>query len=249
MGRSRASWLVLAALAIGGTGIWVMHFIAVLGFSISGMQIRYDVPITLLSCLAAVVVVAIGLFIIGFGGTGTPVIVSAGVIMGIGVVSMHYSGMAAMRMSGRIDYQPVLVALSVVIAVVASTAALWFCLRAKGSWETAGAALVMGVAVTGMHYTGMAAMRVTMDGDAAPTGGADAVDFLLPLIGGIAVVSTTLLIIIAMAPSEEEIHADRALQERLRSLRAEGPRPSAGSGEAPPPARTAGEWFGGGPGR
>ncbi|GAA2144755.1 MHYT domain-containing protein [Actinomadura napierensis] len=249
VGRSRASWLVLAALAIGGTGIWVMHFIAILGFSISGMQIRYDVPITLLSCLAAVVVVAIGLFIVGFGGTGTPVIVSAGVIMGIGVVSMHYSGMAAMRMSGHIGYQPALVVLSVVIAVVASTAALWFCLRAKGSWETAGAALVMGVAVTGMHYTGMAAMRVTMDGSAAPTGGADPVDFLLPLIGGIAVVSTTLLIIIAMAPSEEEIHADRALQERLRSLRAEGPRPAAGSGEAPPPARTAGEWFGGGPAR
>ena len=56
-GRSRASWLSLAALAIGGTGIWVMHFIAMLGFSVSGMPIRYNVPVTLLSCLTAVAVV------------------------------------------------------------------------------------------------------------------------------------------------------------------------------------------------
>ncbi|WP_173099476.1 MHYT domain-containing protein [Actinomadura verrucosospora] len=237
-GRSRASWLSLAALAIGGTGIWVMHFIAMLGFSVSGMPIRYNVPITLLSCLTAIVVVAIGLFIIGFGGSGTGVIVTGGVVMGIGVVSMHYSGMAAMNMSGHIGYRPGLVVLSVVIALVAATAALWFCLRVRGLWATAGAALIMGVAVTGMHYTGMAAMRITMHPGMPAPSGATASDFLIPLIGGIAAVSITLLIIIAMAPSEDEIRADARFQERIAARRAEASEPGGASGP-----RSAGDPF------
>lgn len=76
-GGSRAYWLALAALAIGGTGIWVMHFIAMLGFSVAHTEIRYDVPLTLLSCLTAIAVVAVGLFLVGFGGSGTPVVIAA----------------------------------------------------------------------------------------------------------------------------------------------------------------------------
>ncbi|HEU5028947.1 MAG TPA: MHYT domain-containing protein [Spirillospora sp.] len=245
-GRSRASWLSLAALAIGGTGIWVMHFIAMLGFSVSGMPIRYNVPVTLLSCLTAVVVVAVGLFILGFGGSGPGVIVTGGLVMGIGVVSMHYSGMAAMNMSGDIGYRPALVALSVVIAVVAATAALWFCVRVRGLGATCGAALIMGVAVTGMHYTGMAAMRITMDPGMPPPSGATASDFLIPLIGGIAVVSITLLIIIAMAPSEDEIRADAEFQQRIAARQAEAAAPGAPAA-APEASRTRapGEWFDG----
>ncbi|MVZ99387.1 hypothetical protein F8568_003115 [Actinomadura sp. LD22] len=246
-GRSRASWLSLAALAIGGTGIWVMHFIAMLGFSVSGMPIRYNVPVTLLSCLTAVVVVAAGLFILGFGGSGRGVIVTGGVIMGIGVVSMHYSGMAAMNMAGDIGYRPGLVALSVVIAVVASIAALWFCLRVRGLRATAGAALIMGVAVTGMHYTGMAAMRITMDPGMPVPSGATASDFLIPLVGGIAVVSITLLIIIAMAPSEDEMRADAEFRARMAAGRADVPQPGR-SAPAPqaPRTRSSGEWSSGG---
>lgn len=245
-GRSRASWLSLAALAIGGTGIWVMHFIAMLGFSVSGMPIRYNVPVTLLSCLTAVAVVAVGLFVLGFGGSGPGVIVTGGAVMGIGVVSMHYSGMAAMTMPGDIGYRPGLVVLSVVIALVAATAALWFCVRVRGLPATAGAALIMGIAVTGMHYTGMAAMRVTMDPAMPAPRGATASDFLIPLIGGIAVVSITLLIIIAMAPSEDEIRADAEFQERIAARRAEATE-DGGPDAAPdaPRARTAGERFDG----
>jgi NO-binding membrane sensor protein with MHYT domain len=245
-GRSRASWLSLAALAIGGTGIWVMHFIAMLGFSVSGMPIRYNVPVTLLSCLTAVLVVGIGLFVLGFGGSGQSVIVTGGLVMGIGVVSMHYSGMAAMNMAGDIGYQPGLVALSVVIAVVAATAALWFCVRVRGMRATFGAALIMGVAVTGMHYTGMAAMRISMRPGMPAPGGATASDFLIPLIGGVAVVSITLLIIIAMAPSEDEIRADAEFQRRMAARRAQATGP-AGPATAPegPRTRTAGGWFDG----
>ncbi|TDB89220.1 MHYT domain-containing protein [Actinomadura sp. 7K534] len=248
-GRSRASWLGLAALAIGGTGIWVMHFIAMLGFTVKDHEIRYDVPLTLLSCGTAIAVVAFGLFIVGFAGARTPVIILGGLIMGAGVASMHYTGMTAMNMSGHIDYQPVLVGLSVLIALVAATAALWFSLSVKGLWATTGAAAIMGIAVSGMHYTGMAAMRITMhEGMAAPTG-ARPVDFLLPLLGGVGGVSIILLVIIAMAPSEEEMRIEAELQERIQARqRGEAPRTPADP-VAPPPGRSAGQWFDGGPGR
>jgi NO-binding membrane sensor protein with MHYT domain len=248
-GRSRASWLGLAALAIGGTGIWVMHFVAMLGFTVENHEIRYDVPLTLLSCGTAIAVVAIGLLIVGFAGARTPVIILGGLIMGAGVASMHYTGMTAMNMSGHIEYQPVLVGLSVLIALVAATAALWFSLMVKGLWATSGAAAIMGLAVAGMHYTGMAAMRITMhEGMAAPAG-ARPIDFLLPLLGGVGGVSIILLVIIAMAPSEEEMRVEAELQERIQARqRGEVPRAPADP-VAPPPSRSAGQWFDGGPGR
>ncbi|MGP4027909.1 MHYT domain-containing protein [Actinomadura sp. 3N407] len=248
-GRSRASWLALAALAIGGTGIWVMHFIAMLGFTIEDHEIRYDVPLTLLSCATSIAVVAIGLFIVGFGGIRMPVIITGGVIMGAGVASMHYTGMTAMNMAGHIGYRPAIVALSVLIALVAATAALWFSIRVKGMWAAVGAAAIMGVAVTGMHYTGMAAMRITMhEGMPDPTGARPA-DFLLPLMGGVGGVSIILLIIIAMAPSEEEMRVEAAMQERIRSRQqAETPGTPPAEPAAPPRSRSAGEWFDGGPG-
>ncbi|TDC70660.1 hypothetical protein E1200_04745 [Actinomadura sp. GC306] len=244
-GRSRASWLGLAALAIGGTGIWVMHFVAMLGFTVEGHEIRYDVPLTLLSCLTAIAVVAIGLFIVGFAGARTPMIIVGGLIMGAGVASMHYTGMMAMNMAGHVAYQPVLVGLSVLIALGAATAALWFSLSVKGMWATTGAAAVMGLAVAGMHYTGMAAMRVTMHEDMAAPTGARPIDFLLPLLGGVGAVSIILLIIIAMAPSEEEMRIEAELHERIQARqRGEVPRPRTES-IAPPPGRNAGQWFDG----
>ncbi|MFA1551020.1 MHYT domain-containing protein [Actinomadura chokoriensis] len=251
-GRSRASWLGLAALAIGGTGIWVMHFIAMLGFSVSHTEIRYDVPLTLLSCAVAVVVVAVGLFIVGFAGTRTPVIVAGGVLTGAGVASMHYMGMMAMNMAADVGYQPALVALSVLIALVAATAALWFATRVRGLWATAGAALIMGLAVSGMHYVGMAAMRIHPHDHAhdAALGGAGAADFLLPLVGGVGAVATLLLIIIAMAPNEDEMRIEAALQERVEARR-QSPPPAAPADQIghPDPRPAPGEWFGGGPGR
>ena len=88
-------------------------------------------------------------------------------ITGIGVASMHYIGMAAMEMPATMSYKPALFALSIVIAIVAATAALWAALRLRGFWHTFGAAMIMGVAVSGMHYTGMAAMQMRRaDGNA-----------------------------------------------------------------------------------
>jgi NO-binding membrane sensor protein with MHYT domain len=166
-GADRARWLLLAAVSIGAAGIWVMHFIAMLGFTIPGQVITYNVLVTILSMLIAVGVVSVGLLIVGFGGQGLIPVLLGGTIIGIGVASMHYVGMWAMRMPDTMGYTGRLVTLSVVIAIVAGTVALWAALRLGGVRHTLYASLIMGVAVSGMHYTGMAAMHVR----AAPGGG------------------------------------------------------------------------------
>ena len=158
-GAAKVRWLTLAAFAIGSTGIWVMHFIAMLGFTIPDQSVRYNVPITILSMVIAIVVVGIGTFIVGYRN-GTGPLVLGGVIIGLGVASMHYIGMSAIRVQGSLSYNPLLVAASIVIAVIAGTAALWAAVRLHTLMSTIVASLIMGVAVSGMHYTGMAALRV-----------------------------------------------------------------------------------------
>jgi NO-binding membrane sensor protein with MHYT domain len=225
-GRSRVRWLLLAAVSIGAAGIWTMHFIAMLGFTIPGEPISYNVPITILSLLVAVGIVFTGLLIVGMGQVGWHSLLAAGIITGAGVAIMHYLGMAAMRMPGRVTYNPGLMILSVVIAIVAATAALWAALTLRGVLATLGAAVIMGVAVSGMHYTGMAAMRMFPAG--TPAGmvmgggsGAPAGSFLLPLILGIAIVSVVLTAAVALSPTEEEIRGEAELMDRIGKLRSE----------------------------
>jgi NO-binding membrane sensor protein with MHYT domain len=213
-GRARAPWLVLAAVSVGATGIWVMHFIAMLGFTIPGQQIRYNVAVTIGSMLIAVAVVGVGLFIVGYGRVGVFSLLAGGTIIGIGVAAMHYMGMAAMNMPGSMHYNVSLVAVSVLIAIVAGTAALWAGLRVRGIGATVVASLIMGVAVTGMHYTGMAAMRVS-SGMMPAASGATAESFLLPLLLGVSLVTVVLTVLIALSPTEEEIQEDSKLRSRL----------------------------------
>lgn len=216
-GKARARWLALAAVAIGATGIWAMHFIAMLGFTIPGQQILYNVPITIASMLLAIVVVGIGLFIVGFGDGGLRPLLTGGVIVGIGVASMHYMGMAAISMPDSMHYSIPLFVLSVVIAIVAGTAALWAGTRVRGIPATIGASLIMGVAVSGMHYTGMAAMRVLADPKVGMAGmsGASAVSFIVPLLIGISLLTFALTLTISLSPTEDEIAADAVFQQRM----------------------------------
>jgi NO-binding membrane sensor protein with MHYT domain len=177
----RPAWLALGAAAIG-SGIWTMHFVAMMGFSIKETPIHYDEPITYASLGLAVVMVGVGIFIVGYrGATGTPLF-TGGTITGLGVASMHYLGMAGMRFHGRFTYNTLTVAASVVIAVVAATAALWAAGRVRGFLWSVGASLVMGLAVSGMHYTGMAALSVHLDG--TPHGTADSPSVLVPMLIG-----------------------------------------------------------------
>jgi len=237
-GFDRARWLALASVSIGATGIWTMHFIAMLGFTIPGQQILYNVPITIASMLIAIAVVGIGLFIVGFGNGGWTPLLTGGAIVGIGVASMHYLGMAAMSMPDSMHYNMPLFILSVVIAIVAGTAALWAGTQVRSVRATIGASLIMGVAVSGMHYTGMAAMKVS-PGTMSSMAGSTAVSFLVPLLLGISLVTFVLTLTVSLSPTEEEINADAVLQRRIETEFAPGMRVAARGPGAPAAAPAA----------
>jgi NO-binding membrane sensor protein with MHYT domain len=211
---AKSVWLAIGAVSIGGTGVWVMHFIAMLGFTVDGMPIKYDVPLTIVSALLAMLVVAVGLFVVGFLGDRLPFLLGGGLIVGLGVASMHYMGMAAMVMSGETHYDKLLVGVSLVIAVVAGTAALWLCVHVKGWLLATAAALVMAAAVAGMHYTGMAAMEMTGPMGEAP-GGTSAMELLGPLIAGVFLTTVALIFVVLMWPTEDEMRERQRLAERL----------------------------------
>jgi NO-binding membrane sensor protein with MHYT domain len=187
-----------------------------LGFSIPDQSIRYNVPITILSMVIAVVVVGIGTFIVGYR-EGTWALVLGGVIIGLGVASMHYIGMSAIRVQGSLSYNPLLFAASVVIAVIAGTAALWAAVRLHTLLSTIVASLIMGVAVNGMHYTGMAALRVyPAPGLVVNTSDtASALAFLLPLILGLSMIGFIFSTVIALSPTAAEIVEEGELMARI----------------------------------
>jgi NO-binding membrane sensor protein with MHYT domain len=168
--NSRQRWgaILAAGTAMGGGAIWAMHFIAMLACGME-TQVTYDVLLTTVSALLAIVACSLGLAIVGSGTFRFMNLLFAGVLMGLGVAGMHYLGMAAMLTSAIVSYDGSIVALSVGIAIVASMAALWLAFNLRGKLQMLGSALVMGVAVCGMHYTGMSAMELTQ-GDTLPAG-------------------------------------------------------------------------------
>lgn len=181
----KPGWLALGAASIG-CGIWTMHFIAMIGFRVKESLIHYDVGLTVLSLVVAITVVGIGVFAVGYRGVSTATLCAAGSVTGLGVAAMHYLGMAAIRMNGYIQYDISVVALSVVIAIVAATAALWAAVSIRGFLTSLGASLVMGVAVSGMHYTGMAAVGVHLHGTngGGELSGESPLSILLPMLIG-----------------------------------------------------------------
>ncbi|WP_433376996.1 MHYT domain-containing protein [Streptosporangium sp. CA-115845] len=220
-GAARVRWLMGGALSIGGTGIWVMHFVAMMGFSIGGGQIRYDVPLTIGSAALAVVIVGAGLFLVSYQGERFVPLVSGGVLTGLGVAGMHYIGMFAMRMPAHLSFDPVLVGVSVAIAIAASIVALWFSLRISGVLATGGAAMIMALAVCGMHYTGMFALEVHPRLSSAPLGGAKGIDFMLPTLAVLGLLTLGLLLTVILSPSQPELDHDATLLARLENRRAE----------------------------
>ncbi|MGW1029827.1 MHYT domain-containing protein [Streptomyces sp. NPDC002577] len=216
-GRSRRNWLITAASAIG-TGIWTMHFVAMLGFSVSGTEIRYNVPLTILSLIVAMVVVGAGVFAVGYSRDRGRALALGGLTTGLGVASMHYLGMAALRLHGDVDYNPLLVALSVVIAVVAATAALWAGLNIKSPIAVAVASLVMGGAVSSMHYTGMMAVSVQVAPSSAALSGATVMQFVFPLAVGLGSYLFLTSAFVALSPTAGEREASASAQRPVESV-------------------------------
>ena len=178
----RPGWLALGSAAIG-SGIWTMHFIAMMGFTIENAPIHYDKPTTYASLGVAIVMVGIGIFIVGYRGATGTALFTGGTITGLGIASMHYLGMAGMRFNGTMEYNTFTVSVSVAIAMAAATAALWAAGQIRGFLWSVGASLVMGLAVTGMHYTGMAAVNVHLH-TGAPTPGDAPAALLAPMLIG-----------------------------------------------------------------
>jgi PAS domain S-box-containing protein len=163
-GRAHLVWLAAGAAAMG-LGIWSMHYIGMLAFLLP-VPVFYDWPTVLVSLFAAILASGVALFVVSRHKMEWGHALAGSAIMGSGVATMHYIGMAAMRLPAMHHYDPRLVILSVVVAIVMSFVALWlsFHLRehAKTTWpKKCASALVMGAGVAAMHYTGMAAARFT----------------------------------------------------------------------------------------
>ncbi|TDK33525.1 putative bifunctional diguanylate cyclase/phosphodiesterase [Luteimonas terrae] len=208
------SWLIGGAVAMG-FGIWSMHFLGMLAFQLPIPQ-GYDLAVTLYSLLIAICSSAYALYVISGRDLPLRKLGVAAVILGAGIAAMHYVGMEAMHMQPGIDYHPGWFALSILIAIVAAGAALWiaFSLRREGAGVLRArglAALVMGVAVVGMHYTGMAAARFPEGSicGAAIAGGISP-QWLASLVGA------TTFAILGMALTTSIL--DRRLQERTALL-------------------------------
>lgn len=163
--RLKLFWLLGGAFAMGA-GIWSMHFIGMLAF-IMPMSMRYDLSWTGASMVVAILASAFALYLLQTEGRPFISMALGGVILGIGIAAMHYMGMEAMADHLNIRYLPGLFAVSILIAIVASEAALWLMLQSnRGSYRQQLplkiiSALVMGAAICGMHYTGMAAAVFT----------------------------------------------------------------------------------------
>ena len=203
--RNRWGWLTLAAVSIGGVGIWVMHFIAMLGFETPGMPVRYDIARTILSAVLSIAAVLLGLLVVGVRSRFTWWrLLLGGLITGLAVNLMHYTGMWALQIKGTFGYNGAIVALSIVIAIVAATAALWFAVALDKPLPRLLAGLVMAGAVTGMHYTGMAAVEMTMDMAAPDPSGAEVFSFLFPVFVLAALAMAVPLCAVLMAPAAGE---------------------------------------------
>lgn len=151
--RARRWWIWAAAVALGG-GTWAMHFLGMLSMP---MDAAWDVRLTVLSLVIPVLASRGGLTIISRSGLGRRSLAAAGPLVGMGVVAMHYIGMSAMRPTGHaVIYDPAFVAASVIIALAAATAALWLAFRTHDIKQRLAGSLVMGIAISGMHYTAMA---------------------------------------------------------------------------------------------
>ena len=206
-------WPVAAAIAMGG-GIWSMHFIAMLAFNIP-IPMSYDIGLTTLSLVVAIFVTGAGFYFINRQSAPPLSLVFSGIFMGLGIAAMHYIGMAAMREHAEISYDFLFVALSLVIAIGASTAALWLAFRTTDLGQKLVAAVVMGVAISGMHYSAMRGTTFAVHGPVHEAQGYASLDQtnLALVVAGITFV---ILAFALIASLQQENSERRRAEEALR---------------------------------
>src|SRR6202795_2473636 len=224
-GWARAAWLLGGAGAMG-TGIWSMHYIGMLAF-ILPIPVAYHWPTVLLSLFAAILASFIALYVVSRQKMGASRAVAGSVLMGTGIASMHYIGMAAMRLPAVCQFNSFLVVLSVVFAVLISLAALWITFHFRdektgiGREKLAGA-VVMGAAIPVMHYTGMAAASFTPLGMPADLSQAISISAL-----GTAGIATVTFVVLGLAVLTSWV--DRRFAAQTLELQKENLRESRGT--------------------
>lgn len=159
----RRTAIVLSGVALGAGAVWAMHFVGMLALK-TEMRMAYDVWGTALSLLIAITACTFGMAICGSGSFSMDRLLPASVFMGGGVAGMHYYGMASMLMPAEVSYNLNIILISIIIAVVASFAALWMAFNMQGVIRKLASAMVMALAICGMHYTGMTAASYRMTG-------------------------------------------------------------------------------------
>jgi NO-binding membrane sensor protein with MHYT domain/nitrogen-specific signal transduction histidine kinase/ActR/RegA family two-component response regulator len=214
-GVARRVWLAAAAIAMGG-GIWSMHFIAMLAF-ILPIPMSYEIGFTTLSLVMAIFVTGAGFYFINRQSAPPLPLVFSGIFMGLGIAAMHYIGMAAMREHAELSYDFLFVALSLVIAIGASTAALWLAFRTTDLGQKLVAAVVMGLAISGMHYSAMRGTTFAVHGPVHEAQGYASLDQtnLALAVGGITFVILAFALIASLS---EQKRAEEALRQAQADL-------------------------------
>ncbi|MEP7087556.1 MAG: MHYT domain-containing protein [Gemmatimonadota bacterium] len=223
--RSRVVWLAYASIAMG-LGIWSMHFVGMLAFRMP-VPIAYDVPLVILSALIAIAAAFLAMFTVSRPELPLRRLLLAGVAMGAAIAGMHYTGMAAMRMAASLHYAPLPFTLSIAIAVSASYVALWLAFRYRhddtliGRWRRGLSALAMGLAIAGMHYTGMSAARFTAN--SSTLGGSSFTMSTGSWLTVAVIAGPVLVLVLALVGASVDRHKRLTLAEyaRLRKLRDE----------------------------
>ncbi|MCB4769539.1 response regulator [Ancylobacter sp. Lp-2] len=230
VGAARRWWLFAAAAVLGG-GIWSMHFIGMLALRLP-MPVTYDTLQTLASFLVALVATGGAFYAVSLQAGTWPVLLS-GVVMGLGIVGMHYTGMAAMRMQADGSYAPLYMATAVLVAIVASTAALWIAFRLHSTVERLVAAVALGIGISGMHYIAMAGFSLVPNASIPAPAAGTAVEAgqLVTAVTASTVVILFTAILAVMYDRRSGVLADRAAamvrssDERFRHLYRHTPLP------------------------
>ncbi|GLX67399.1 bifunctional diguanylate cyclase/phosphodiesterase [Paenibacillus glycanilyticus] len=211
-GRVQLGWLLAGAFVMG-SGVWTMHFVGMMAFHV-GIPITYDIPITLLSVVASICASFVAFYLTRAKEINRLKLFVGGLVMGAGIVAMHYTGMASMHSpTMSIQYNPLIVILSAVIAVLTSCAALYLFIKFRDSNKASlskwAAAALMGLAVCGMHYTGMGAASFWC-GETAVTLLTEDIPINLFLL-----ISVTLVTLLIMLVTWIAIYVDRTVLERM----------------------------------
>jgi PAS domain S-box-containing protein len=200
-----------------GGGIWSMHFVAMLAFVLPGLEANYDVGLTLFSLALPIAVSAFGFVVASRKGGGPVTVAGSGLVMGLGIAGMHYTGMAAMRLPANLGHDYLWVAISILIAIGAAVAALWLASIRTGQLQRLAAALIMGLAISGMHY---AAMRGAVFTAHAPVDHARATASVSQTHLALWVTGTTFLILaLALIAAIFDRHFAYRAEQEARRLR------------------------------